>query len=94
MNRKMKETKSINHKRSSFIAVIAVGSTFTYQDDRGINRTYTISPNHEGNISKGVISPSSPLAQAVLGKQEGDTATVKAPLGNYNIKITKVEKAR
>jgi len=57
-----------------------------------VEQTYTIGTNNEVNPSKGIISPSSPLAQAVLGKCEGDEVIVKAPIGSYNIKIIKIMK--
>lgn len=88
MSRKMKETKTADDKISS----ISIGSTFTYQDNKGVDRTYTICANSESDLAKGTISPFSPLAQAVIGKKEGNKATVKAPIGSYNIKIIRVGK--
>jgi transcription elongation factor GreA len=53
--------------------------------------TYRIVGEDEANVSKGMISVTSPIARALIGKQEGDVAVVKAPSGNieYEIGIVK-----
>ncbi len=71
--------------------LIKIGSIVTYKDSFGKTHTYTIVPDHEMDISKGKISSSSPLAKAVLGKSSGETAVVKAPGGEYQIEILRLE---
>ena len=49
--------------------------------------TYTIVSPHEANMREGKISIKSPIAQALLGKEVGDTVNVKVPAGMLKIKI-------
>ena len=53
--------------------------------------TYTIVNPHEANISEGKISIKSPIAQALLGKKEGDVVEVRVPAGMLRLRIEGVE---
>ena len=44
----------------------------------------------EADIGSGRISVSSPIARAMIGRSEGDTAVVVAPGGERNYEIVKV----
>lgn len=52
---------------------------------------YTIVNPHEANISEGKISIKSPIAQALLGKKEGDVVEVRVPAGMLRLRIEGVE---
>ena len=52
--------------------------------------TYQIVGDLEADISKGRISISSPIARALIGKEEGDVAIVKAPVGDKEYEILAV----
>jgi transcription elongation factor GreA len=45
----------------------------------------------EANVKEGKISISSPIARALIGKEEGDEAEVAAPAGARAYEIVKVE---
>ncbi len=49
--------------------------------------TYQIVGDGEANIDEGLISVSSPIARALIGKQEGDVAQVAAPGGEREYEI-------
>ena len=49
--------------------------------DAGDRVTYQIVGDDEADIKHGKISVSSPIARALIGKHEGDTAEVNAPAG-------------
>ena len=53
--------------------------------------TYQIVGDDESDISQNKISYKSPIARAVIGKEEGDEGKVKAPRGDYLVEISKVE---
>lgn len=53
--------------------------------------TYKIVGKDESDISQGKISFTSPLGKALLGKEEGDDVTVKAPKGDIEYEIESVE---
>jgi len=51
---------------------------------------YQIVGDLEADIAKGKIAVSSPIARALIGKEEGDEATVQAPGGNRQYEILAV----
>ena len=55
--------------------------------ESGERVTYQIVGDDEADIKDGKISVSSPIARALIGKVEGDTADVQAPGGvrSYDI---------
>ena len=52
---------------------------------------YQIVGDLEADISAGLISISSPIARALIGKEEGDVAVVNAPSGEIEYEIVGVE---
>lgn len=59
-------------------------------EDSGEELTYKIVGEDEADIKQGLISVGSPIARALIGKMEGDVATVKAPAGDRELEIVKV----
>ncbi len=53
--------------------------------------TYQIVGEMEADISKGLISITSPIARALIGKSEGDQITVDAPGGAREYEIISIE---
>lgn len=61
---------------------IVFGSTVDLQDEDGGQRvTYQIVGDDEADLKLGLISISSPIARALIGKESGDVAEVQAPGG-------------
>jgi transcription elongation factor GreA len=56
----------------------------------GTEVRYQIVGDVEADIGRGLISISSPLARALIGKEEGDTVTVVAPDGEIEYEILSV----
>jgi transcription elongation factor GreA len=54
-------------------------------------RVYRIVGDDEADLKKGKISVSSPVARALIGKEEGDTVAVQAPGGTAEYEIDRVE---
>ena len=52
--------------------------------------TYRIVGDDEADIKQGMISVSSPIARALIGKEEGDLVTVQAPGGAREYEILEV----
>ncbi len=52
--------------------------------------TYQIVGDIEADISKNRIAVSSPIARALIGKEEGEDATVEAPAGTREYEITAI----
>ncbi|MDR5899361.1 transcription elongation factor GreA [Halomonas vilamensis] len=53
--------------------------------------TYRIVGEDEANIKQGRISVTSPIARALIGKEEGDVVAVKTPGGDVEYEIQSVE---
>ena len=71
---------------------IRFGATVSLIDvDSEDEVTYKIVGDDEANVKEGKISISSPIARALIGKEEGDEAEVAAPAGARAYEITKVE---
>jgi transcription elongation factor GreA len=59
-------------------------------EDSGQELTYQIVGEDEADIKQGMISVTSPIARALIGKEEGDIATVAAPGGERSFEIVEV----
>ncbi len=71
---------------------VVFGSTVELQDDEtGTKVTYQIVGEDEADLKKGLINISSPIARALIGKEEGDTAVVQAPGGEKHYEIVSVQ---
>jgi len=55
--------------------------------------SYKIVGDHEADIKENRISISSPVARALIGKEEGDEVIVKAPIGDKEYEIVAVHYA-
>ena len=60
------------------------------QCESGDEVTYQIVGDLESDIKQGLISVSSPIARALIGKHEGDTITIEAPGGQHEYDIIAV----
>jgi transcription elongation factor GreA len=70
---------------------VVFGATVELEDgDSGVQVTYQIVGDDEADIKHGKISVSSPIARALIGKAEGDTAEVQAPGGVRSYEILSV----
>ena len=70
---------------------VVFGSTVVLEDeDSGQEVTYQIVGEDEADLKLGRINISSPIARALIGKEEGDTAEVQAPGGVKRYEIVAV----
>lgn len=70
---------------------VIFGSTVKVSDeDTGNEVTYQIVGDDEADIKQNMISISSPIARALIGKAEGDVAVVQTPGGVRNLEIVEV----
>ena len=80
------DPSKLPHERVSF------GSTVVLIDQETDEEiTYTIVGTQESNPSKGLISIESPLAKALLGKEEGDEVEIKLPSGLKHFDIEEIK---
>ena len=72
---------------------VVFGLTVTlYDADQDKEMKYRIVGDVESNLEKGDISINSPIARALIGKQEGDIALVRAPGGERELEIVSIDK--
>ena len=70
---------------------VVFGATVELEDeDSGERVTYQIVGDDEADLKLGLINISSPIARALIGKEEGDVASVQAPAGVRQYEILKV----
>ncbi len=71
---------------------VKFGATVNLVDeDTGDKAKYKIVGEDESDVKAGKISITSPIARALIGKEEGDVIEVMAPGGPKSYEITKVK---
>ena len=71
---------------------IVFGTTVVLANvDSGEEVTYRIVGEDEADIKEGMISVGSPIARALIGKQEGTSVAVDAPSGKIEYEVLKVK---
>ncbi|MCE8509293.1 transcription elongation factor GreA [Ruegeria pomeroyi] len=71
---------------------IKFGARVTLVDeDTDEEKTWQIVGEHEANIEKGLLNIKSPIARALIGKDEGDSVEVKTPGGQKSYEILSIE---
>ncbi len=90
MKRRMAELSLVNmanipHNKVGF------GSTVEVQDTAKDQKlTYKLVTSEESDVEKGLISTTSPIGRALIGKEVGDTATVTTPNGKRELEVLKL----
>lgn len=70
---------------------VVFGATVDVADEEtGKEMTYQIVGEDEANIKQGLISVTSPIARALIGKEEGDVVQVQAPGGVRELEVVAV----
>ncbi len=70
---------------------VKFGATVTLVDDgNDEEKTYQIVGEVEANIEKGLLNMRSPLARALIGKEEGDSVEVRTPGGTRSYEILSI----
>jgi transcription elongation factor GreA len=73
---------------------VVFGATVELEEEEsGEQVTYQIVGEDEADLKQGLINISSPIARALIGKEEGDTAEVQAPGGIKHYEIVAVRYA-
>jgi transcription elongation factor GreA len=71
---------------------IKFGARVTVVDeDTEEEKTYQIVGEPEADIERGLLNVKSPLARALIGKEEGDSVEVRTPGGDRSYEILSVE---
>ena len=69
----------------------ALGSTIkVYDNTKDEEIEYKLVTSEESDVSRGMVSTTSPIGRALMGKKVGDSATVITPNGNRELEILKL----
>ena len=87
LKRRMAELSLVNlsnipHDRIAFGSTVEV---FDTSKDEKIE--YKLVTSEESDVSKGLISTTSPIGRSLVGKRVGDVATVVTPNGNRELEV-------
>jgi transcription elongation factor GreA len=70
---------------------VAFGATVTvYDNTKDEEIVYKLVTSEESDVTKGLISTTSPIGRALVGKKVGDTAMVVTPGGNRELEVLKL----
>ena len=88
---RLSNAEIIDVTRLSANGKVVFGSTVELEDEEsGAKVVYQLVGDDEADIKKGLISVSSPIARALIGRSEGDVADVAAPGGVRSYEIISV----
>jgi transcription elongation factor GreA len=79
------DPSTLKHERVGFGSTVKL---LDVEEDEEIE--YTIVGSTESNPEHGLISYNTPLAKALIGKEEGDEVIVKLPKGEIEFEVLKV----
>ena len=69
----------------------ALGSTIkVYDSTKDEEIEYKLVTSEESDVTKGLISTTSPIGRALMGKKVGDTALVVTPSGKRELEVLKL----
>jgi transcription elongation factor GreA len=70
---------------------VAFGSTIrVYDNSKDEEIEYKLVTSEESDVTKGLISTTSPIGKALIGKKVGDTAVVVTPNGKRELEVLKL----
>ncbi|HZL26299.1 MAG TPA: transcription elongation factor GreA [Acidobacteriaceae bacterium] len=70
---------------------VGFGSTvIVFDNTKDTEISYKLVTSEESDVTKGLISTTSPIGRALLGKQVGDVATVVTPNGKRELEVLKL----
>lgn len=76
---------------STLSGAIKFGATVKLVDeDTEEEKTYQIVGEQEADIQNGLLNISSPLARALIGKEEGDSVEVRTPGGTKDYEVLEI----
>lgn len=71
---------------------VVFGATVRLADtESGDETVYSIVGDHEGDIKEGRIAISAPLARALIGREQGDTVTLRTAKGSREYQIQEIK---
>ena len=69
---------------------VGLGCKVVVEDEAGVQIEYKITGSQEANPMEYKLSDDSPFGRAIVGKAAGETFTVMAPSGSYQMKVISI----
>jgi transcription elongation factor GreA len=88
---KLSNAQIIDVTRLTPTGRVVFGATVHVAEVDGEEARYRIVGEDEADIKAGLMSVTSPIARALIGKQEGDTVEISTPGGSRTYEILDVE---
>ena len=88
-NSEIIDVQAVGKNAGGKVVFGATVELYDIENDKEV--TYQIVGEQEADIKQNLISITSPIARALIGKQEGDEVTVQAPGGNRDYEIVSVK---
>ena len=93
---KLEETLSgarlINEAELDTSKVLVLSTVEVKNNANGMQMAYTLVAQSEADLASGKISVDSPIGKGLLGKEVGDTATIKVPNGTIELEILSISR--
>ena len=90
LKRRMAELSMVNLANIPKDKVAFGSRVLVYDESKEEKIEYRLVTSEESDVSKGLISTTSPIGRSLMGKRVGDTATVVTPAGNRNLEVLKL----
>ena len=88
---KLSHAQVIDVKTMNANGKVVFGATVgVYEEESDSEHTFQIVGEDEADYKRGLISVNSPMARALIGKEEGDVAVVDTPKGPRHLDILAV----
>ena len=87
---RLSNSEVIDVKTLTATGRVVFGSTVELEDTKGSKVVYQLVGDDEADIKAGLLSVSSPIARALIGKSEGDEVDVTTPGGTRSYEIVSV----
>jgi transcription elongation factor GreA len=82
----------IDEKQKAGLKVSVGDSIILFDPDSGEELRYTIVSPREVDPTRGRISSNSPIGKAIIGRAQGETVEITAPLGKLRYQIKQIER--
>jgi transcription elongation factor GreA len=77
---------------STLSGPVKFGATVTVVDeDTDEEKTWQIVGEHEASVERGLLNVKSPIARALIGKEQGDSVEVRTPGGEKSYEILQID---
>jgi transcription elongation factor GreA len=90
LQRRIAELSSIDLSRVPKDRIAFGARVYLEGEENGEEKVYRLVASEEVDTTKGWISPGSPVGQALVGRREGDTVTIRIPGGTGRFMVNRV----